>query len=67
MIRFAPLIYIVLLIAGIPWYWPDDNHALLLGVPTWVVIAIVVSFAASCLSVLILTRPWPGESDSSDE
>lgn len=67
MTRIAPLIYLLLLGVGIPWYWPADNHALVLGMPAWVVIAIVVSLAASCLSVVILTRPWPGESDSSDE
>ncbi len=67
MTRIAPLIYIALLIAAIPWYWPADNHGLLFGMPTWVVIAIVVSVAASCFTAALLTRPWPGESDPPDE
>ena len=67
MTRITPLIYVLLLTAAIPWYWPSDNHALWLGMPAWVVIAIVVSIAASCLAALILTRPWPGESVDSDE
>ncbi len=65
--RFAPFLYVLLLVAAVPWYYPSDNHALLYGTPAWVVIAIVVSFAASVLTALILRRPWPGESDMDDE
>ena len=45
---------IALLVAGIPWYWPDDNHAIALGMPGWVVIAIIVSFGASAFTA----SPW---------
>ncbi|MEE2984349.1 MAG: hypothetical protein VX929_13765 [Pseudomonadota bacterium] len=64
--RFAPFLYVLLLVAAVPWYYPGDNHALLFGMPAWVVIAIVVSFLASCLTAYILRRPWPGESDMDD-
>jgi hypothetical protein len=65
--RFAPFLYLLLLVAAVPWYYPEDNHALIFGMPAWVVIAIVVSFAASCLTAFILHRPWPGEVDPDGE
>lgn len=59
--RFLPLLYPLLLAIGIPWYWPADDRSIVLGVPAWVLIAIVVSLAASCLTAVVLARPWPGE------
>lgn len=62
--RLLPLLYAPLLVLGIPWYWPADDRTLVLGVPGWVAVAVVVSFAASCLTAGLLAKPWPGERDS---
>ena len=54
-------VYIVLLMAGIPWYWPINNHTIVFGMPGWVVVAILVSLLASIFTACLLWRPWPGE------
>ena len=63
-------VYLVLIALGVPWYWPQFNHSIVLGVPGWVMVAIVVSFVASVFTAWLLWQPWPGESvdsrDSSD-
>jgi len=46
--------YLILLAAGIPWYWPEGNTARLFGLPAWVTIAIIVSVLASVLTAFIL-------------
>ena len=61
-IRVRPaLVYGLFLLGGIPWYWPSDNHLIVLGMPAWVVVATAVSFCASVYTALLLRRPWPGE------
>ena len=60
------LVYACLVVVGIPWYWPEDNHLLLLGVPGWVVIAIVVSACASLFTGWLLMRPWACERDDDE-
>jgi len=67
MVFVVPLLYLCLLALAIPWYWPADNHNLLFGAPLWVVIAIISSIAASCLTAVLLSKPWPGESIHPDE
>lgn len=62
-----PLVYLCLLALAIPWYWPANNHNLLFGLPLWVVIAVIVSIATSCLTAILLSKPWPGESAKDDE
>jgi heme/copper-type cytochrome/quinol oxidase subunit 2 len=60
--------YLVLLAAGIPWYWPEGNNILLLGMPAWVTVAIIVSMIVSILTALILVfYRWPGETDSDEQ
>lgn len=59
--------YLALLGLAIPWYWPADNHAMWFGFPGWVIVAIVVSFAASLLTAVLLSRPWPHEDIAGDE
>jgi len=59
--------YLILLAVGIPWYWPEGDTTLWLGLPAWVVTAIVASAAISALTVMALKNPWPGEDDSQGE
>ena len=66
MSRAAPLLYVLLLVAAVPWYWPDAVPPIVLGVPAWVVTAVVVSLGASILTAVLLMRPWPGEQDNDD-
>ncbi|MEX2480607.1 MAG: hypothetical protein WD928_07080 [Gammaproteobacteria bacterium] len=65
--RFTPLLYGLLLLLAVPWYWPADNHAIWFGVPAWVCVAVLVSLAASILTAILMTKPWPGEGDSEND
>lgn len=67
MYRLLPLLYLPLLVLGIPWYWPAGDRTLIFGVPAWVMVAVVVSFAASCLTAVLLSRAWPGEDPAADD
>ena len=55
------VVYVALLVIGIPWYWPGDDYTIVAGMPAWVVIAIVVSAVASAFTAWLLRRPWPAE------
>ena len=35
-------VYCLLLAIGIPWYWPDDGGRVVLGLPAWVLAALLV-------------------------
>jgi hypothetical protein len=65
--RAAPLLYLVLLTLAVPWYWPEDNHAIWFGVPGWVVVAIVVSALASVLTAYLLSTQWTDGESQADE
>lgn len=56
------LVYVVLLAIGIPWYWPADDDRIVLGMPGWVIVAIVASACASAFTAWLLAKPWPAES-----
>lgn len=51
-------IYLLLFAIGIPWYWPTDDRTIWLGMPAWVVIAIMASVAISLLTALLFYCPW---------
>lgn len=61
------LVYLGFLVIGIPWYWPSDNHAIIAGMPAWVIVAIAVSFLASIFTAFLLWRPWPEETAEFDD
>lgn len=57
-------IYFILLIVGIPWYWPKDSSMIIMGVPAWVFVAVLVSFFTSVFTAFLLLRyPWQIEVD----
>ena len=60
-------VYLLLLIIAIPWYWPEDTQALVLGLPVWVFVAIVVSVITSVFTAFILVRySWNTDIDKDD-
>lgn len=57
-------VYFLLVVTGIPWYWPDDVSRLVLGLPAWFFVTILVSFCASVFTAFILLRyPWKTEEE----
>ncbi|MCC7410174.1 MAG: hypothetical protein IT495_00865 [Gammaproteobacteria bacterium] len=63
---WSALVYLALLAAGVPWYWPDGDETLVLGIPAWVAMAIAVALVVAIFSAWLLSRRWPGESDGDD-
>ncbi len=60
-------VYFILLVVGIPWYWPKDSSLVVMGLPAWVFIAILVSFFTSIFTAFLLLRyPWQTEIDSDE-
>jgi hypothetical protein len=48
--------YVVLLVLGIPWYWPPDQVRLYLGFPLWAVVSLCVGLLASALTAWLFLR-----------
>jgi hypothetical protein len=65
--RIAPALYLLLLVAAIPWYWPHDSQLIWFGMPAWVVVAIGVSFLASILTATLLARAEVASESVEDE
>ena len=58
------VVYFFLLVLGIPWYWPNDTNVIVLGLPIWVLVAILVSLVTSIFTAFLLLRySWKTESD----
>jgi hypothetical protein len=49
--------YVLLLVLGIPWYWPSGHNVFLLGLPLWVLVSLLVGFAASVLTAWLFLHP----------
>ena len=61
------IVYLILILIGIPWYWPADNKLIIFGMPAWVSIAILVSILTSFFTAYILLKyQWPGENKNTD-
>jgi Zn-dependent protease with chaperone function len=60
-------VYLIFLIAAIPWYWSKDNSLIILGLPAWVFVAILVSICTSIFTAFLLLRyPWKMEVDADE-
>ena len=60
-------VYFLLVVIGIPWYWPDDVSRLVLGLPVWFFVAILVSVCASVFTAFLLLRyPWKIEEETEE-
>ncbi len=57
-------VYVLLFAVSVPWYLPaSDPVPVWLGLPHWVVIAIVGSAAIAVFTALVVTRFWPTEEE----
>ena len=66
--KYIFFIYFVLVVLGIPWYWPVNNRDVLWGMPAWATIAIIISVIASLFTAFVLLfYRWPGESKSNNK
>ena len=65
MIRFTGIATLLLLIiAGVPWYWrflPQSGNEMWSGVPAWFVVSVAVSVGVSVLTAIQFLTPWAGE------
>ena len=52
-------VYCVLVLLGIPWYWPQADTRIVLGVPAWVLVAVLAGFIASVFTAWCLRRENP--------
>lgn len=50
--KFLPFLFLFL---GVPWFWMDKLDELFLGLPLWVIHAIVMSTLASISIAVLLT------------
>ena len=53
---FYIILYIIIIIISIPWYCSDNTNIVFYGFPFWVIIAILGSFSASCLTTYLLLK-----------
>ena len=49
-------VYCLLLAIGIPWYWPEDDTRIVLGLPAWVLVAMLVGLIASAYTACCVRR-----------
>ncbi len=59
------LVYLLLLIVGVPWYWPEDTKTIVLGMPIWAVVSLGASLLCSIYTAWLLLCFWP-EPDEPD-
>jgi hypothetical protein len=55
------LVYAVLFTVAIPWYWPEDEVLLFLGIPLWAAVSIGVSGLISVFTAWLLLCHWPND------
>lgn len=67
LVWWPAMVYFMLIVVGIPWYWPTDNHTIIFGMPGWVIVAIGASLVCSIFTAWLLWSPWPSESNRSDK
>ena len=61
------VVYFILLVLGIPWYWPEDINLVVLGLPIWVFVAILISLLTSIFTAFLLLRySWELEPESDE-
>ena len=63
----GPIVFLILLALGIPWFWPSGNSVLIYGLPAWVVSAIVVSVLCSAFTAYLLRKPWTHEKSKTQD
>ncbi len=51
--------YLILLVLGIPWYWPPDQSTFYLGLPLWALVSLFAGFLAALLTAWRFLRTPP--------
>ena len=57
------MIYVVLFAIAIPWYWPERELPVVLGMPLWAAVAVGASFLISLFTAWLLLFRWPEEKE----
>lgn len=52
------IVYLILLIIGVPWYWKADDTTIVFGMPGWVLTAIIASVSVSCFTSFLWLSQW---------
>lgn len=60
------IVYLILLVIGVPWYWQAGNTAIIFGMPGWVFIAIVTSVTVSCFTSWLWFTGWQDEDENGE-
>lgn len=63
----SPIVFLILLALGIPWFWPTGSSVLIFGLPAWVISAIVVSIMCSVFTAFLLRKPWTHEKPQEED
>ena len=53
--------YVVLLVLGIPWYWPTGQSRFYLGLPLWVLVSLAVGLVAAVLTAWLFLHETAGQ------
>ena len=53
----------VLFALSIPWWSGEGRPAVVLGLPSWVVVSLACCFAVSCLTAYAVLRLWGDDPD----
>ena len=59
--------YIVLFAIAIPWYWPEREWPVVLGMPVWAAVSVGTSLVISIFTAWLLLFHWPEPDATSDE
>jgi len=55
------IVYLILLIAGVPWYWKAGDTTIVFGMRAWVLTAIIVSISVSCFTSFLWLTLWQSD------
>jgi hypothetical protein len=58
------MVYLILLLIGVPWYWQADNTIMMFGMPGWALIAILTSVTVSCITSFLWFAGWQDEDEN---
>ncbi len=61
---WIPAVYLLLILIGIPWYWPADDQRIWLGMPAWTAVALAASVLTSAFTAFVMSRFWPDDQET---
>jgi len=62
---WIPAVYLLLILIGIPWYWPADDRRVWFGMPAWTAVALAASVLTSAFTAFVIGRFWPDDEETS--